>query len=269
MVPPRYLFVVAAHLAACAPAAVSLPGAGGGALARTGSRLDGLWRLETSVFPGSPGAGLYVGTLDLRDDGGGLSGQIEDWSNGARSQLTGRRYGSQVILDRVDGPPGEGFRATYEGEIGGGSGVLRGRYRADPESPYGNAGEGTFRAIRLTDRALPPPVALLGGYRIVLSIAAGFPAAGGYSGTLTLAADGDQLRGVVDDWSNGARSTFRGTFDGARLVLLRTDGPPWTGMRARFDGWLAADGSVAGTFENDPCSPYGSAAAGTWRATHQ
>ena len=237
----------------------------GRVMAPLSTNMGGLWRIETAFLPGSVDAGVHLGTLELTDDGGVLAGRVDDWSSGARTQMTGRRDGARVTLLRVDGPPWDGFRATYEGWLDD-SGAMHGVYRGDPTSPHGRAGGARWRARRITGPAQVPPPQLAGRFLIELAIASGQPFAGRYSGALEVRVAGTQITGRVGDWSNGARSSFRGVWDGARLVLLRIDEAPWTGFRALFEGAIAEDGSLVGTFYNDPSAPHGNGAAGSWRA---
>lgn len=119
-------------------------------------------------------------------------------------------------------------------------------------------------ALQIAASKAPPKLG--GRWQLTLQIPPGQPYAGQYWGMLVLAQQGHVLGGRVANWSNGARSRLRGSYRQGRLSLLRVDDAPYTGFRANFWGRQMADGTLAGSFRNDPKAPYGNEARGTWWA---
>ena len=127
----------------------------GGAMGAPGSSLDGLWRIgprSTRLV----GRGCLHRHPELRDEGGALGADrgLVERSHCSRSPdvAPDRTWCSNGSTDRPEtasAPPTTANSAEA-------AGAAR-RYRADPDSPHGNDAEGTFRAVRLTDRGRPPP----------------------------------------------------------------------------------------------------------------
>lgn len=105
------------------------------------------WHIELHIPEGQAAAGTYSGTMTVLDvRGDEFTASVEDWSNGARSRLHGWRRGAHVHLDRVDNPPHEGFRATFDGTTDA-QGIIDGLFRNDASAPWGNDALGTWRAV--------------------------------------------------------------------------------------------------------------------------
>jgi hypothetical protein len=107
------------------------------------------------------------------------------------------------------------------------------------------------------------PAKLVGRWQFVIQTSCG----GTYAGTLSLQLDRGTLTGSIPDWSNGARSRMTGTVNGATVHFDRVDDAPYTGFRTSFDGKVTPDGTVRGTWANDPSAPSGNACTGTWVMT--
>jgi hypothetical protein len=113
------------------------------------TNLTGRWRLALSAALDASAQVTYTGTLVLEDDAGGLSGTIDDWSNGARSDVTGTHAGTSVRLDRLDRAPYGGFRATFTGQVAADGRTMVGTFANDPSAGGGNGASGPWGASRL------------------------------------------------------------------------------------------------------------------------
>lgn len=97
---------------------------------------------------------------------------------------------------------------------------------------------------------------------------------GVYTATLSLTQDSSALMGSIASWQSVATgatltlgTTFTGSVNGSSVVLSRTDSD---GFRGTLSGTLDADArSMSGTAANDPSSPNGNNATGTWTAKRQ
>jgi hypothetical protein len=97
---------------------------------------------------------------------------------------------------------------------------------------------------------------------------------GVYTADMALSQDGGALTGSIGSWEAVALdaalvlgTTFTGSVDGSSITLNRTDS---SGFRTTFVGTASQDGkSMSGTAANDPTSPGGNNATGTWTAQRQ